>query len=150
MQRHAAAVLALLLALPAAAAAAAPAATAGQASAGGDVRYSRDIRPILSDHCFACHGPDEKARKAKLRLDTKQGLLGQGENGPIVKPGDSGGSALFGRITAADPDERMPPAKHGKPLDGRQVEIIRRWIEQGAAWEQHWAFAAPVRPPVPE
>lgn len=111
------------------------------------VDFARDIRPILSDHCFKCHGPDAKTRKAELRLDTKQGALA-GESKTIV-PGHSSRSELIRRITSADADERMPPASEKLQLSRQQIELLKRWIDQGAPWEGHWAFAAPDRPALP-
>ena len=114
------------------------------------VSFSRDILPILSDTCFTCHGPDEPARKASLRLDTHRGALGRGRSGSVaVVPGDAAGSEVIRRLTTSDPDDAMPPAKSNRHVTPAQVELIRRWINQGAAWGRHWAFDPPVRPPVP-
>ena len=113
----------------------------------GTVSFSRDILPILSDNCFSCHGPDEGARKAKLRLDTQAGALGAGKSGEVaVVPGDSAKSELIRRLVTADPDDVMPPPKSNRHLTSQQVELIRRWIDQGAAWGRHWAFETPRRP----
>jgi hypothetical protein len=110
------------------------------------VDFNRDIRPILSDTCYACHGPDGKQRQAGLRLDTHEGPLAVLESGErAVVPGKSGESALYARVSAADPDERMPPADSGKKLTPEQVELFKRWIDQGAQWSGHWAFIAPQR-----
>ena len=106
------------------------------------VRFNRDVRPILSENCFECHGPDAAKRKADLRLDA--GVLGQA----LIAAGKPGESELFQRITHADPEERMPPADFGRALTAAEVETLRRWIEQGAQWEKHWAFIAPKRPAV--
>ena len=106
------------------------------------VRFSRDILPILSENCFQCHGPDEKARKAKLRLDTQRSALS------VVTEKDSDASKLMLRITA-DADHVMPPAKTGKRLSDRQKELLRRWIDEGAAWGKHWAYESPARPELP-
>lgn len=116
----------------------------------GAVDFGQDIRPILSQNCFTCHGPDENERKADLRLDTKEGLLAVLDGRPVVVPGDSSKSELFRRITTPDEDDRMPPAKTGKTLNTEEVEKIRAWIDEGASWEQHWAFVPPVRPALPE
>ena len=113
------------------------------------IRFNRDIRPILSENCFQCHGPDKDKRKAKLRLDTKDGLFGEIGGHTIVTPADSARSAIFQRITAHDKDDLMPPIKSGKTLSAAQVELIRRWIETGAKWEGHWAYQPPVRWAVP-
>ena len=111
-----------------------------------DIRYNRDIRPILSENCFACHGPDAPARKADLRLDKKEGLFTKAKHAIAVVPGEPGKSELFARVSNADPDEVMPPPKTGKKLTPQQVDLLKRWIEQGAKWEGHWAYTAPVRP----
>lgn len=103
------------------------------------VEFNRDIRPLLSDNCFFCHGPDKNKREAELRLDTLDGLHGTNSSGAVVagKPADS---ELFRRITSTDPDTLMPPPKSGKTLSPRDVELLKRWIEQGAHFEGHWAF----------
>jgi len=114
------------------------------------INFSREILPLLSDNCFTCHGPDEQARKARLRLDTREGALGKGKSGELaIVPKDSGGSEVIRRLTANDPDEMMPPLKSNRRLSSAQVELIRRWIDQGAPWGRHWAYEPPVRPPVP-
>ena len=110
------------------------------------VEFNRDVRPILSDNCFACHGPDDKARKADLRLDTGGTTpLGRRRSSRASRPRASWSS----RITAADKAERMPPAKIGKPLTPAQVETLKAWVAQGAEYQGHWAFTAPKRPPIP-
>src|SRR4029079_6820052 len=114
------------------------------------VDFSRQILPILSEHCFTCHGPDENKRKAKLRLDTKEGAFGDlRDGGHAVVPGKLDESELVRRITAADADEIMPPPGKGKPLKAEQIDLLKRWIEGGASWSQHWAFVAPRRPALP-
>jgi hypothetical protein len=110
------------------------------------VDYNREIRPLLSDKCFQCHGPDEGTRKARLRLDTREGALAK--RGVIV-PGDAAASRLLARITSQDPDQVMPPPSTGHRLTALQVELVRRWIEEGATMETHWAYVAPRRPAVP-
>jgi mono/diheme cytochrome c family protein len=126
-----------------------PRAAEGQA-AKGRIDFSRQIRPILSENCFECHGPDDRARKARLRLDTKQGAFGRlRHGGHAVVPGKAAESELVVRITAADPSERMPPAKSKKRLTPEQIDLLRRWVEQGAKWSEHWAFVPPQRPPLP-
>ncbi|MFN9552225.1 MAG: c-type cytochrome domain-containing protein [Pirellulaceae bacterium] len=113
------------------------------------IQFNRDIRPILSDHCFACHGPDANRREADLRLDTETGLLGSdGQPGPVVR-GKLSESLLWERITTEDAQLRMPPDSTGKPLSEAQRTLLRRWIEQGAAYEGHWAFQPIDRPSVP-
>jgi hypothetical protein len=105
--------------------------------------FDRDVRPILADHCFACHGPDDKARKADLRLDRKESVQAVID---LKKPAES---ELVRRITAADKTERMPPEKFGKPLTQAQVETLKAWVTSGAEYQGHWAFTAPERPPIP-
>src|SRR5688572_16934532 len=89
------------------------------------IEFNRDVRPIISDNCFACHGFDKIKRKADLRLDTKDGFFAEGENGPIVTPGKPDQSELFRRVTAEDPDERMPDPKSHKKLSDRDIGILR-------------------------
>ena len=114
------------------------------------VRFNRDIRPILSENCFACHGPDPAARKEGLRLDREEGLFGERKGGKAVIKGDPKSSILYQRVNSDDEDEVMPPPKsHKQPLKPEQRELIRKWIEQGAPWESHWSFIAPVRSPLP-
>jgi mono/diheme cytochrome c family protein len=108
--------------------------------------FNRDVRPILSDNCFACHGPDENQRKARLRLDTKDGAFAK--QGVIVA-GKSAESRLYKRIAATDPNTVMPPVASGHKLTPQQIETIKRWIDDGANWTEHWAFVAPKRPELP-
>jgi hypothetical protein len=109
------------------------------------VDFNYHIKPLLSDRCYACHGPDEKARKARLRLDQKEGAFKALEDGQfVIKPGDLAKSEVFRRITTADPDDLMPPPKSNLSLSRDEVELIRRWIEQGAQWDKHWSFV-PVK-----
>ncbi len=115
-----------------------------------DIDFSRDIRPILSDHCFACHGPDENKLEADLRLDTRGGLFRESDDIRVVVPGKPKRSEMFRRISSTDPDEQMPPAKFRRPLKPEQIELIRRWIDSGAEWKQHWSFVAPQRPAGPD
>jgi hypothetical protein len=113
--------------------------------------FNRSIRPILSDNCFACHGPDAQTRQADLRLDVKDGGAFEDRDGHrVIVPGDSAKSQLFHRITSPDEATRMPPVSTGMKLTGKQIELIQQWIDEGAKWEQHWAFEPPVRPAVPE
>jgi mono/diheme cytochrome c family protein len=113
------------------------------------VEFNRDIRPILSDNCFQCHGPDQARRKADLRLDTEAGAFADRDGSRALVPGEPDNSELFHRVTADSPSERMPPAKSGKRLTERQIQLIRRWIEQGAKWQAHWSLIPPKRPPMP-
>lgn len=121
----------------------------GAASQNRRVDFARDIRPVLSENCFACHGPDEKARMAELRLDTRDGALAQRKTGAAIVAGDPARSNLYQRITSADKAERMPPAFTDKQLTPRQIELVKLWIEQGAEWETHWALVPPKRPEPP-
>ena len=114
------------------------------------VDYNHQIRPLLSNHCYACHGPDQKSREAGLRLDQKRGALGQTDSGATaIVPGHPEKSEVFRRITTGDAEERMPPVKHGKPLKPADIELIKQWIAEGAHWTEHWSFVSPVRPELP-
>jgi hypothetical protein len=119
-------------------------------SAARPVEFNRDIRPILSDNCFTCHGPDKARRKAGLRLDTEAGALADLGDTHAVVPGQPERSELLRRITAVSEKERMPPPAAGPRLGAAQVELLRRWIEQGAKWQKHWALIPPQRPEPPE
>ena len=120
------------------------------AESDGKLQFNRDIRPILSDNCFACHGLDAKKREAKLRLDTPEGAFKPNDDGDIaITPGDLSKSELWQRVTTNDKDEVMPPPKAHKTLTAAQKETLKHWIEQGAPYQKHWAFEAPVKPPVP-
>lgn len=120
------------------------------ASECAEVRFNRDVRPILSDNCFACHGPDEKQRKAKLRLDGRDEALKPAESGDAaIVPGRPEQSALVRRIESTDGDEMMPPPKSHKQLTALQKELLKRWIAEGAKYETHWAFAPIERPALP-
>ncbi len=119
-------------------------------AAGKKVDFNHDVRLILSDNCFACHGPDEKKRKAKLRLDTEAGAkadLGKGVRAVVA--GKVSESALWRRITATDPDSIMPPPETHKKLTAQQIGVLKQWIEEGGNYKGHWAFEAPKRPAVP-
>jgi hypothetical protein len=123
---------------------------AAAAAAEPTLRFGRDILPILSDHCFPCHGPDENARQAGLRLDLHDSALAAGDSGQqAIVPGDSAASEVIRRITASDADSRMPPADANRKLTPRQIELLKRWIDQGAAWGKYWAFEPPQRSPLP-
>lgn len=113
------------------------------------VDFSRDVRPILSDNCFRCHGPDEETREADLRMDQPEGLFAVRDGQPVVKPGDVDESSLLHRILSHDPNELMPPPDSNKSLTEVQKAIVIRWVQQGAMWEQHWSFERPVKPDVP-
>ncbi len=104
------------------------------------ITFNRDVRPILSDNCFYCHGPDKNRREAELRLDTESGLLGSKNRKGVVKPGDPAAGELMKRAESADPDLKMPPPESGKKLTDRDLAVLRKWIAQGAKFEGHWAF----------
>ena len=112
--------------------------------------FNRDVRPILSENCFACHGPDANKRKASLRLDTKEGLFEKTpKRGPAVVPDQLKESEMWSRVTATNLDDRMPPEESRKQLKPEQIETLRKWILAGAPWQGHWAFIKPERPIVP-
>ncbi len=114
------------------------------------VSYDRDVRPILADRCFACHGPDETSRKADLRLDLSEHATALREHAAAIVARDANASEAWRRITSEDDDDRMPPKSSGKPpLSQREREIVRAWIEQGAVYEPHWSFVPPTRPATP-
>ncbi len=114
------------------------------------IDFVRDIRPILSANCFTCHGQDEKQRKARLRLDVRENAIKPAKSGDIaIVPGDLARSKLVERITSHDPDETMPPPKSKKTLTAPQIDLLKRWIADGADYKGHWAFLKPERPAVP-
>jgi hypothetical protein len=117
---------------------------------GGGIRFNRDIRPVLSDNCFHCHGPDPGTRKAGLRLDTEEGLYGERQGGAAIVRGKPEQSPLYERLITKDPDDLMPPPESHKALKPEQIELFRKWIAAGAPWEKHWAFIPPTRPAVPK
>jgi len=115
------------------------------------VDYSRDVRPILSQHCYACHGPDEASREAGLRLDRADTALAESESGAIaVVPGKPEASELVARVTSDDADLRMPPASSGHTLSAEQIDLLRRWVASGAKFDDHWSFRPIVRPDPPQ
>ena len=112
--------------------------------------FNRDIRPILSENCFACHGPDAKQRQADLRLDTKAGAFSSPNGYPVIIPGNPEESELYLRITSDDTGYRMPPEAFGKTLTAQQIKSLNRWIKDGAEWQEHWAFVPPTHPKPPK
>ncbi|QDU26077.1 Planctomycete cytochrome C [Anatilimnocola aggregata] len=114
-----------------------------------EIQFNRDIRPILSDSCFPCHGPDEKNRQAELRLDLSESALLSRDGRRAIFPGNANASEVIQRITNSDPDLRMPPRDSGHAVTPEQVELLRRWITAGAKWERHWSLLSPVQPPLP-
>lgn len=113
------------------------------------VEFNRDIRPILSDTCYQCHGPDSTQRKAELRLDLQKHLYDVRDNQRLVLPRRPEDSLLWQRVTSRDPDERMPPADSDRRLKPRDLALIRKWIAQGAVWQPHWSFVPPRAVRVP-
>lgn len=120
------------------------------ASAAGRLDFNRDIRPILSDNCFACHGFDAKKRKADLRLDVPEGAFTAIDGQFPVKPGRPELSTIIQRIVSTDEDEVMPPPDTHKKVKPEQIEILKRWIKEGAEYQKHWSFETPVKPSVPK
>jgi hypothetical protein len=114
-------------------------------SCAAELEYNRDIRPILAENCFACHGPDSAARKADLRLDKREAAIEMG----AITPGDPAASSLIERIFSTDPDVVMPPPAAHKQLTPAQQQTLKRWIEAGAEYQPHWSFIAPQRPAIP-
>ena len=115
------------------------------------ISFNKDIRTIFSNSCFLCHGPDGEERQADLRLDTFEGATAVNKDGvQAIVPGDPGASEAFLRIISTDPEAVMPPPKHGDPFTAEQAEIVRKWIEQGAEYETHWAYQKPKRPALPK
>ncbi|HMJ89553.1 MAG TPA: DUF1553 domain-containing protein [Candidatus Acidoferrum sp.] len=122
----------------------------GVTHAAEGIRFNSDVRPILADNCFACHGPDANKRKASLRLDTREGLFDKTpKREPTVVPGKLDKSELWSRITATNLDDRMPPLDSHKELKPEQVATLKRWIIEGAPWQGHWSFVKPERAAVP-
>jgi hypothetical protein len=116
------------------------------AAVAASIEYDRDIRPIFSDNCYQCHGPDERARKAKLRLDMKESAFRVQEGITVIKPGKSAESELFRRISTSDTDDLMPPPRSNHKLTPKQIDLIKQWIDSGAKWSAHWAFN-PIQSP---
>jgi hypothetical protein len=114
--------------------------------AAGPIDFNRDVRPILFNNCVACHGPDEKERKADLRLDTRDGATADG----VMVPGKPDEGEFLRRLVSTDRGEVMPPPKSGKVLTPQQIAVMREWVRQGAKYSVHWAYAKPVRPPLPK
>jgi hypothetical protein len=124
---------------------------APQVDSSRPVDFSKDVRPILSDRCFSCHGPDEANRKAGLRLDIEDGVKkARGARPPVVVPGDVASSEILKRVAPEVPARRMPPPySDRKPLSDKEVATLRDWIAQGARWQGHWSFNPPLRPAEP-
>src|SRR3954471_22466480 len=114
------------------------------------IDFNREILPILSDACFRCHGPDAGTRKAKLRLDQREGLFRTREEITVVSPGHPENSDMILRITSKDEDDVMPPPDSNRPLKAAEIDLLKRWVASGAPWSQHWAYEPPQRPAVPK
>lgn len=123
----------------------------GTRAESSSIHFNRDVRPILADKCFACHGPDEAGRKADLRLDLRDAAVADREGGlRAIVPGLPDESDIIHRILTSDAEDRMPPHDSGKTLTEREIEILKTWITDGAKWEGHWSLLAPKRPTLPE
>ena len=114
------------------------------------VDFSRQVLPLFADRCFACHGPDENTREADFRLDLRASVFDRDSESLLIVPGNSRKSPLFERISSHDPDRKMPPPSATRQLKRKEINLIRRWIDQGADWQEHWAFIQPVRPSIPQ
>ncbi|MFP6895754.1 MAG: DUF1553 domain-containing protein [Roseibacillus sp.] len=114
------------------------------------IDFNRDIRPILSNNCLACHGPDEAKRKAKLRLDSHAGAIADLGGYAAVVPGDLEASELIARITEPDEEERMPPKSKGPRLSPTEIDLLKRWVAQGGNYARHWSYEIPTRPALPK
>ena len=121
-----------------------------RAEAEREIRFNRDVRPILSDKCYRCHGPDQNARQADLRLDLESAAKADRGGYFVIDLDNPSKSELWARITARDEEERMPPPSSGKSLSEEDLRTLLQWMKSGARWEGHWAYAPPVRPSVPE
>ncbi|KAB2660383.1 MAG: DUF1553 domain-containing protein [Verrucomicrobia bacterium] len=120
------------------------------ATTSGKLDFNRDVRPVLNEHCFHCHGFDDKTRKGKLRLDVRDEALRGGKSGKAaIVPGKPDESDVFKRLVTHDADDLMPPAEANKPLSPAQIDLLKRWIAQGAEYKPHWAYIPPERPALP-
>lgn len=122
---------------------------AAQQKSAGTVDFQKEIRPLLSENCFQCHGPDSTTRMAGLRLDQKDAALEQRKKGAAIVPGKPEDSLIYQRLTAEKPGLRMPPASSHKTLTPQQIALVKNWITQGAPWVEHWAYRAPTKPALP-
>ncbi|MGA0030264.1 MAG: DUF1549 domain-containing protein, partial [Opitutales bacterium] len=120
------------------------------AFAAEDIRFNRDIRPILSENCFYCHGQDPKHREADLRLDVRDEAVKAHDGVTAIVPGKPEQSEMLKRLLSHDPDDQMPPPESNRKVTPAQIELIRRWIAQGAPYEKHWSFVPPQRAPAPK
>jgi len=115
----------------------------------GDIDFNRDIRPILADKCFRCHGPDSDSREADLRLDREEDAKGDRDGSSVIVPRQADNSELVRRITHEDESQRMPPAETEKPLSAAEIDLLKRWIDEGAVWSLAWAYVPPNRVATP-
>src|SRR6266702_6844776 len=125
------------------------AASAKRQSVNEPVDFSSQIRPLISSKCFSCHGPDESSRKAKLRLDLRDEAIKDHKGTRAIVPGDAANSEMVRRITTTDPDDIMPPPKTGRTLSAVEIDLLKRWIQQGAPYSPHWAFVKPEHAALP-
>jgi hypothetical protein len=119
-------------------------ATPPQAATNG-IEFNKQIRPLLTDNCYLCHGPDKGTRKAGLRLDDREAALAGVKGRPAIVPGNSAASELFKRVSSKDPEYRMPKRGSGRSLTPQQITLLKQWIDQGAVYEPHWAYVAPQK-----
>src|SRR5258708_12395705 len=110
------------------------------------VSFTRDVLPILSNNCFACHGPDEQQRKTRFHFDTREGAFAKRG---VIEPGNADESLLIEMVTHPNPKQRMPPLESGHTLTDKQISVLRKWIDSGAGWDTHWAYTPPKRPEPP-
>ena len=118
-------------------------------SQGQTVDFRSQILPLLADRCFACDGPDEETRQAELRFDSRESVFAKRDR-PLLVPGESSKSELYRRLTSRDPDVHMPPADATRQLSAEEVDLFRRWIDQGGDWQEHWSLTPVKRPAIPE
>ena len=121
----------------------------GRVASADDPSFTRDIKPLLSNRCFRCHGPDAAERQGDLRLDTADGATADRDGHSAIKSGAPDESELIKRITSTDPDFVMPPPEGGERLSVAHVDLLRRWIQAGAQYQPHWSYVIPTKPPVP-
>ena len=115
-----------------------------------EVSFNEDIRPLLSNRCYACHGPDEEDRKGELRLDTREGAMRERKGFTAIVPGNIKDSELIYRIVTDDEDEMMPPPGRGQRFSKEEIALMKQWIKEGAKYEVHWSYVKPSKPEVPK
>ena len=121
-------------------------------SSAEEIDFERDVRPILSDNCYKCHGPDTSARSSELRFDSREGAFVELDGTKAIVPGDVAASELITRIESNDPDTIMPPSDSGRTLSAKQIDLLKRWVADGAKWPEstHWSYIRPQRPKLPQ